>query len=114
MPAEHEPDVVVEILAGDGLTLSQAARTFPQGRKSRRTDQPAPVNPSTLFRWHKYGVRLSSGVRVHLEAARVGNRLLTSRAALARFVRAQQPDAPAQPAHVATPAQRRRAHEKAE
>lgn len=78
-------DVAAEIAAGGGLALGQAARRFPSYRNSR------PVNPSTVWRWLTDGVRLPSGRRLRLEAARIGGRWLTSAAAIERFIRAQTP-----------------------
>ena len=46
------------------------------------------VNPSTLWRWTKRGVRARNGVRVRLEAIKVGGTCRTSDEALLRFVRA--------------------------
>ena len=104
-PAEH-PAVLTEVLAGHALSMGQAARRFPPYRGNR------PVNPSTIFRWIKDGVRLPDGRSVHLEAARVGGRWLTSEQALARFIGAQTP-AVGQPTPVPTPKQRKRAAERA-
>ena len=46
------------------------------------------VNPSTVWRWVKRGVRARNGVRVRLEAIKVGGTLCTSDAALVRFFNA--------------------------
>jgi hypothetical protein len=103
-----EGDVVAEIMAGCGLSLSQAARRFPSYRESR------PVNQSTVFRWITAGVKLSSNRRLRLEAARVGGRWLTSAQAVERFIRAQTPDLDATERPCArTPRQRERAAERA-
>jgi hypothetical protein len=56
------------------VTLSQAARSLPPGRKGK------PSHLATVQRWILHGVR---GVR--LEGVRLGGRWLTSREALARF-----------------------------
>jgi hypothetical protein len=74
--------VLAEIEAGDGLSLTAAARMFPGCRGA------AAVNPATIFRWATKGVRLPSGTRLKLEAVRVGNRWLTSRAAVRRMITA--------------------------
>jgi hypothetical protein len=73
------PTVAAEILAGDGLTLAQAARRLP-GRQGK-------LSPSTFFLWATTGV-LVNGQRVRLEVARIGCRWLTSQQALARFAAA--------------------------
>jgi hypothetical protein len=75
-----------EIAAGEGLSLSQAARVFPNYRAGR------PRTPSCLVRWIGRGV-LVNGQRVHLEAARISGAWVTTRAAIARFVEAQTPQA---------------------
>jgi hypothetical protein len=102
------PDIKAEILAGSGLSLTQAARRFPPFRAGR------PINPSTVFRWIVDGVRTSGGARVRLEGIRLGGRWLTSEQALARFIDAQTSAqlAPA-PSRAATPRERQRAAERA-
>jgi hypothetical protein len=95
------------------ISLCQAAKLFPPARRGR------PVSGSCVFRWHRDGVRTADGRRVYLEALRVVNRLVTSEAAVQRFVLAQQsgaaPAAPNEPSHPAprTPGQRARASERA-
>lgn len=79
------PQVIKEITAGEGLSLAEAARSLPTSRGGKR------VSPSTLWRWSRVGVKLETGVCVRLEVARMGCRWLTSRAALARFLAAQNP-----------------------
>jgi hypothetical protein len=76
------PQVLAEIQAGDGLSLSAAGRMFPGHRGG------ASVDPSTVFRWVTKGTRTTAAQAVKLEAVRVGGRWLTSRAAVARFVSA--------------------------
>jgi Protein of unknown function (DUF1580) len=95
-------DVAAEIAAGGGLALGQAARRFPSYRNSR------PVNPSTVWRWLTEGVRLPSGRRLRLEAARVGGRWLTSAAAIERFIRAQTPTLDTEAASKPAPATTKR------
>ncbi len=55
------PDVTREILAGEGLSLGQAARRFPSYRQGK------PVNPCTIWRWIVDGVGLSDGRRLALK-----------------------------------------------
>lgn len=62
------------------LPFSQAARKIPPLRKGR------PVNPATIWRWAKSGIRSSkTGQRVKLETLRVGGSNCTSLEALSRF-----------------------------
>jgi hypothetical protein len=92
------------------LSLSQAARILPPGRRGR------PVTLSCVLRWVLEGVRLPSGEAVRLEAMRLGGRWLTSMEALQRFAARQTPDlercssAPT----LRTPARRRKAVARAE
>jgi hypothetical protein len=86
-------DVATETL----LSFSQAARRFPPFREGRG------VSPSTIWRWHRTGVRLADGRRVRLDAIRCGGRWLTSVEAVQRFIEAQTPDDPEPPAGVAVP-----------
>jgi hypothetical protein len=108
---DDAPRVLQEILAGDALSMAQAARTFPPYRLNK------PTSPSTVWRWIAVGVRLPDKSLLKLEAARIGGRWLTSKAALARFIQAQTPQ-PASPAgrqerRPRTGGQRRAASEKA-
>ena len=50
------------------------------------------VNPSTVWRWTKRGVRARNGVRVRLEAIKVGGTCCTSDEALLRFFHALSAD----------------------
>jgi hypothetical protein len=74
-----------EIEAGQGETLNRAARRVP------RTRQDRPVTLGCLFRWITTGVIGPNGKRVHLEAARLGGRWITTPKAIRRFVAAQTP-----------------------
>jgi hypothetical protein len=76
--------VAVEVAAGEGLTLSQAARRLPHGRLDR------PVAAATLWRWSRKGVTLPGGGKVFLETCRAGCRTFTSVPALQRFLSAQR------------------------
>jgi hypothetical protein len=107
------PSVVDEVARGEGITLTRGARLFPSSRA-------ASTNVSTLFRWITVGVRTPDGRRVKLEAVRLAGRWLTTAAALARFIAAQQAPADGQaqaptpePHGPRTPTQRRRAAERA-
>ncbi|MBP3957172.1 DUF1580 domain-containing protein [Gemmata sp. G18] len=79
---EPVAQVLAEIQTGDGLALSAAGRLFPAHRGT------GTVGPSTVFRWLTKGAKANGGHLVRLEAVRVGGRWLTSRGAVARFVRA--------------------------
>ena len=74
-------------MAIDALTeklrsFAEAASRLPALRGGKA------VNPSTLWRWTKRGVRARNGVRVRLEAIKVGGTCCTSDEALLRFFRA--------------------------
>jgi hypothetical protein len=73
--------------------LLQAASRFPS-----RFRNGHPVGHSTVFRWATSGLLVAGERRVLLEAARVGRGLLTTEAAITRFVAAQQ----LQPVELAT------------
>lgn len=87
MPAELAAValVITEILNGDALGMSAAARLIPAHRGHGR------ANPSTPWRWITEGAKAPDGRIVKLEAGRVAGRWLTSRAALARFIEALTP-----------------------
>jgi hypothetical protein len=104
----NESSVTSEILAGSGLSLSQAAKKFPSFREDK------PVAPSTVFRWIASGVRLPDGSRVRLEAVRLGGRWLTSAPAIERFIVRQTPSLETTSAPMPrTPRQRAKAAERA-
>jgi Protein of unknown function (DUF1580) len=101
-----QPQILTEVEAGKGLTLGQAAKMVPgsMGQKA---------NPSTLFRWVRDGARAVDGRRVHLESLRCGGRILTTQAALRRFMLALSERAEVIPAPRSA-AEARRASERAE
>lgn len=76
------PTVASEVIAGDSLSVSEAAKQL-------------RVSPAALWRWITMGVRNASNQRTHLEACRLGCRWFTSKAALARFVAAMSAATPA-------------------
>jgi hypothetical protein len=97
-----------EIEAGQGETLTRAARRVP------RTRQDRPVTLGCLLRWINSGVLGPDGQRIRLEAARLAGRWVTTPGAIRRFVAAQTPrldavvtDAPR------SPGKRQRAAERA-
>jgi hypothetical protein len=67
------------------LSLAQAARRFPPYRAGR------PVNPSTIWRWCRQGVKVPGVGVVRLECVRLSGRWLTSVEAISRFVARQTP-----------------------
>lgn len=97
-----------EIEAGQGESLTRAARRFPSARQGK------PVTLSCLVRWVQRGVKGPNGERIRLEAARLAGRWITTPAACVRFVERQTPrsdDAP--PPAPRTPGVRRRAADRA-
>jgi hypothetical protein len=74
-----------EIEAGEGETLTRAARRVP------RTRQDRPVTLGCLIRWVVTGVIGPTGERVHLEAARLAGKWITTPGAIRRFIQAQTP-----------------------
>jgi hypothetical protein len=97
-----------EIEAGQGETLTRAARRVPRSRQDR------PVTLSCLLRWVLSGVDGPNGGRVYLEAARLAGKWVTTPGAIRRFVEAQTPRLDGEPAAVPrSPARRRRESERA-
>jgi hypothetical protein len=89
------------------ISLSQAARMLPPGRRGR------PVTLSCLLRWVLDGVKSPSG-RVRLEAVRMGGRWITSVEALERFACRQTPSVPQESLQSSsTPSARERASKRA-
>lgn len=102
--------LLIEIAEGRGEPLSRAARRFPSYRQGR------PVTLSCLVRWIQNGVRGPGGDRVHLEAARLAGRWITTPQAITRFLAAQSPElGNASPEHSTprSPSARQRASERA-
>ena len=73
------PQVLTEIRSSGGLKLSAVGKTFPAARG------PGRVNPATVWRWAREGVRTPNG-RIKLEVVKVGMSWLTSQSAVDRFV----------------------------
>jgi Protein of unknown function (DUF1580) len=82
-----------------------------------RIAEAAPIARTSfcsLWRWIMRGVPGPDGVRIRLEAIRVGGKWLTSREALERFAAATTPRFNAEPAPAPrTPTARQRASERA-
>jgi hypothetical protein len=107
MSAVSAPDLTHDLTRETLLSLAQAARRFPPYRANR------PVNPSTIWRWCRQGVKLPCGAVVRLECVRVSGRWLTSEEAISRFVAKQTPCLEQPIAIPRNPAHRRRASERA-
>lgn len=86
--ADSTPSIQSEIIAGDALGLSAAARLLPAHRGEGR------ASASTIWRWIRTGTRTGDGRVVRLEAARIGGRWLTSKAAITRYMSALTPITP--------------------
>jgi Protein of unknown function (DUF1580) len=100
--------VAIDLNAETTLSLSQAARLLPPGRRGR------PVTLSCVLRWVLTGTKAPSGEVIRLEALRLGGRWVTSREALQRFAERLTPRVGTKPApSPRSPAQRRRAGERA-
>jgi hypothetical protein len=101
-------ELLEEIAAGQGETLTRAARRIP------RTRQDRAVTIGCLLRWVMAGVLAPDGQRIYLEGARMAGRWVTTPAALQRFIAAQNlPPASEQPPAPRSPTKRRRACERA-
>jgi hypothetical protein len=100
---------MLDITSESTISLTQAARLLPPGRRAR------PVSLSCVVRWIINGATAPSGERVRLEAARVGGRWITSREALLRFAEALTPRLDIAPAPIPrTNSRRRQAGERAD
>ena len=71
--------IEIDPLSEDCITLTEACRLMPRGRRGSRP------HLSTLLRWIMYGAAGRDGQRVRLAAIRCGGRWLTSRAAIREF-----------------------------
>lgn len=100
---------MLDISSESPISLTQAARLLPPGRRGR------PASLSCVLRWVLSGATGPSGERVRLEAVRLGGRWVTSREALQRFAERLTPRfaAEAEAPTPRSPAQRRRASERA-
>jgi Protein of unknown function (DUF1580) len=98
----------IDVTADDTLSLAEACRLLPRGRKGTKP------HLSTLVRWILHGSSAPDGRRVKLAAVRCGGKWITSRGALREFCAALTPkagDIPTSP--IRTPGQRQRASERA-
>lgn len=78
-----------EVARGEGIPLSEVCRIIPSRRKDKK-----PIGLHTVTRWAIKGVLPlgDASDRIRLEAVRTPAGWLTSRAAVARFLKAQTPD----------------------
>jgi hypothetical protein len=97
--------VLEEIQDGHGIGFAAVARKF-------RESGSLKLTASTVSRWADRGCRGASGERIRLEHIRLGNRFVTSWAAVSRFITAMSvvPEPGPTPR---TPFQRNRAVERA-
>ncbi len=105
-----DTSLIERIIAEGAMGCAEAARLFGTFRSGR------PCHPATISRWCISGVRVRTGRRVKLEHFRGAGKLMTSKAAIFRFLAAQQePAETAEPATIPlpTPTERRRAIEAA-
>lgn len=100
--------LLAEIRAGDGLSMTAAAREFPAHRGT------GTLNPSTLHRWGLKGARGADGQLVRLAMIRIGGRWLTTRGAVARFAAALTSASAVVVASPRSPAARTHASDRAE
>lgn len=84
------------------ISLGEAARVFPGARGADR------INPSTVLRWCRKGVRTATGV-VRLDSLRAGSRVFTTREAVSRFVASLSSPGRRDEGESRTPTARRRA-----
>jgi len=96
------------ILGENPIGMSECARLLGTFRGGR------PCHPSTPVRWCTRGVKLVDGSVLRLEHIRMGDRLMTSRPALLRFLAAQQQPSDVPVAQPRTPAQQKRDAENAD
>src|SRR5262249_34736572 len=100
----------VEKLTSEGLIgVAEASRFMGVYRSGR------PGDPTTRTRWCLDGIKLPDGTRLRLDHIRVSDRVMTTKAALLRFLAAQQdPASIGSAARPRSPAERSRAHAKAD
>jgi hypothetical protein len=97
---------MIDLTSEQLISFAEAAKLIP-GRGGKQID------PATIWRWSKLGVRARSGERIKLESFRCGGRSATSREAVQRFIAAlnQPAEGPAVP--VRTPGQRQLSSDRA-
>jgi len=105
----HTQQLLDEVTAGEGLTLSRLAKHCPAARRNGR-----PVSLPTLLRWVLEGSPGPDGQRIKLEAVRMAGRWISSRAALQRWIAAQSPQTEGEPVPAPrSPGKRQRSSDRA-
>jgi hypothetical protein len=98
----------IDLTAETILALSEAPRHVPLSHTGRTVSFP------TVWRWALRGIVAADGQRIRLETLKLGGRTVTSLEALQRFAERLSPRLDAEEAPpTRTPAQRRRASERA-
>ncbi|MBY0514016.1 MAG: DUF1580 domain-containing protein [Gemmataceae bacterium] len=85
------PSLVQKILDEKPIGMAAAAALVGSFRRGR------PTHCATVTRWCAKGVKRADGRVVRLESVRVGGRMVTSKAAVVRFLEAQQREPAAAP-----------------
>jgi hypothetical protein len=88
------------------LSFGQIAKLVP-GRGGK------PIDPATVWRWSRVGVRAPDGTMVKLECIKIGGRFCSSREALDRFIAATNEPAHSPTLLSRTPARRKPSSERA-
>jgi hypothetical protein len=96
--------IIDQIIQEGAINMSAAAKALTVSLRAAR-----PVHPGTVGRWINVGVTTTRGRRVRLEGFRVGRKWMTSKAAISRFLLAQQPEMTEAVSSIRTPAERQRA-----
>ena len=82
-------DTVTRLLEEGPIGMTQATKLLGTFRAGK------PTHPSTVSRWAMRGFELPGGRVLKLESFRLNGRLCTSKAAILRFIQAQNDDPPA-------------------
>ena len=84
LPAPDQSTLIDQLLDEGPLGVCEIARLAGKFRRGR------PTHASTVTRWITVGVALEGGAVLKLEGVRLNGRWVSSRAALVRFIAAQQ------------------------
>lgn len=87
-PALDNPRLIDRLLDEGAVGVCEIARLAGKFRRGR------PTHASTVTRWITVGVVVGGGRVLKLEGIRLNGRWVSSRAALVRFIAAQQTDSP--------------------
>jgi hypothetical protein len=99
--------LLAEIQGGMGLGLAEVGAMFPGARGN------VAINPATVYRWTVKGSKARNGERILLQSVRVGSRIVTTTAAVERFVSALSSADPNTKVDFRSPTRRWKASEKA-